>query len=37
VNIALGQWIATLANRQARATGEDVVQVLTWALDWADT
>jgi hypothetical protein len=29
MNIALGMWIATVANRRALATGEDVVQALT--------
>ena len=37
MNIALGMWIATLANRRARATGEDAVAALTWVQDWVDT
>ena len=37
MNIALGQWIANLANRRALSTGEDVVRALTWALEWTDT
>jgi len=37
MNIALGQWIANLANRLARATGEESVKALSWALEWVDT
>jgi hypothetical protein len=33
MNIALGTWIAAVAYRRAQATGEDVVQALTWAQD----
>ena len=37
MNIALGQWIATVANRRAQRLGEDVVQALTWVQEWVDT
>jgi len=37
VNIALGQWIAHLANQRAQQTGQDPVHELTWALEWVDT
>ena len=37
MNIALGQWIATVANRRAQRTSEDVVQALTWVQEWVDT
>jgi hypothetical protein len=37
MNIALGMWIANVANRRARHTGEDSVQALTWVQEWVDT
>jgi len=37
MNIALGMWIATLANRRAQRTGEGSMQALTWVQDWVDT
>ena len=37
MNIALGQWIAAVANRRAQRTSEDVVQALTGVQDWVDT
>ncbi len=37
MNIALGRWMATVANRRARRVGEDSVQALTWVQEWVDT
>ena len=37
MNIALGMWIATVANRRAQRTGEDAVRALTWVQEWVDT
>jgi hypothetical protein len=37
MNIALGMWIATVANRRALVTGEDSVAALTWVQEWMDT
>ena len=37
MNMALGHWIATLANQRAQHTGETSVQALTWMLEWLDT
>jgi hypothetical protein len=36
MNIALGMWIATVANRRAQRVGEDAVQALTWLQEWVD-
>ena len=36
MNIALGMWIATVANRRAQRVGEDSVQALTWEQEWVD-
>jgi len=37
MNLALGMWIATLANHRAKREGEESVRALTWALAWVDT
>jgi hypothetical protein len=36
MNIALGMWIATVANRRAQRLGEDSVQALTWVQEWVE-
>jgi hypothetical protein len=36
MNIALGQWIATLANRRIDLYGETSLEALTWVQDWVD-
>jgi len=36
LNIALGMWIATVANRRAQRLGEDSVHALTWVQEWVD-
>jgi hypothetical protein len=37
MNVALGHWIATIANQRKQHTGEDAVQALTWVQEWVDT
>jgi len=37
MNIALGQWIATLANRRIQQFGETSLEALTWVQEWVDT
>ena len=37
MKMALGQWIATLANQRAQQTGETPIQALAWVLEWVDT
>ena len=37
MNIALGMWIATIANRRKQQTGETAEQALTWVQEWVDT
>jgi hypothetical protein len=36
MNIALGQWIARIANQRAKQTGQSPVQELTWVQEWVD-
>lgn len=36
MNIALGQWIASMANQRAQHTGETSEQALIWMLEWLD-
>jgi hypothetical protein len=36
MNIALGQWIATMANQRAQHSGQTPVQELAWMLEWVD-
>ena len=36
MNIALGQWIATVANQRKQRTGETAEQALTWVQEWVD-
>jgi hypothetical protein len=37
VNIALGHWLATLANQRAARSGQSAYQELTWLLEWLHT
>jgi hypothetical protein len=36
MNIALGQWIATIANARKQLTGEPPEQALAWVQEWVD-
>lgn len=36
MNIALGQWIATIANGRKQLTGEPPEQALAWVQEWVD-
>jgi len=37
MNIALGQWIAMLANHRVQHNDETSLQALTWVQEWVDT